>query len=252
MNNTEIFTGKADNYAKFRPHYAQTAIDYLFLHGLLDKTSVVADIGSGTGIFASQILSSVSHVFCIEPNSDMRRKAKTLLCKFDNYSIVDATAENTLLPNNSIDSIIVAQAFHWLDPIAFKNECIRISKTSGPVILLWNRKIPCAMEDERRNIVAKYDEVEDYYNYSWEEREKGITNFFCGSVQYAEFDHPLIENFDSFIGRTLSSSHSISENSPQFSEYMADWTLYFNKFAKDGLIQTDNKTVIYWSNLNIK
>ncbi|WP_034447822.1 hypothetical protein [Butyrivibrio sp. AE2032] len=114
------------------------------------------------------------------------------------------------------------------------------------VILIWNRKTPCQAENERRKIIAKYDSVVDTYDYSWEKRIQGIEEFFAGNVQYKEFDCNLTEDFDSFIGRTLSSSHSIDQDSPLFDEYISDWKFYFDRFSENGMITILNKTVLYW------
>ena len=54
MDNTERFTGKADVYAKARPGYATELVERLAEWASLSPTSVVADIGAGTGIFSAQ------------------------------------------------------------------------------------------------------------------------------------------------------------------------------------------------------
>ena len=33
-----------------------------------------------------------------------------------------------------------AQAFHWFDPAAFRQECQRILKPRGKVLLVWNQR----------------------------------------------------------------------------------------------------------------
>jgi ubiquinone/menaquinone biosynthesis C-methylase UbiE len=49
-----------------------------------------------------------------------------------------ATAENTTLPDNSIDLITVGQAFHRFDAELFKKECKRILKKDARVAILYN------------------------------------------------------------------------------------------------------------------
>jgi len=55
MNETK-FNGMGEIYAKFRPTYPKEFIDYLYLDVGINADSVIADIGSGTGILTKQIL----------------------------------------------------------------------------------------------------------------------------------------------------------------------------------------------------
>ena len=68
----ENFSGKADLYSKFRPSYSNEYINYLLSENHLSMGSVIADIGSGTGILTKLLLEKKLTVFAIEPNDDMR------------------------------------------------------------------------------------------------------------------------------------------------------------------------------------
>lgn len=56
-----------------------------------------------------------SYVYGVEPNLNMRNVAKDNLCNYKKFKSVNAYAENTGLPDNSINFITAAQAFHWFD-----------------------------------------------------------------------------------------------------------------------------------------
>lgn len=75
------FSGLACNYAAARPSYAEALIEDLYtVHGF-SPASVIADVGSGTGKFAEQLLRRGSTVWCVEPNgghADYRRKDRCL------------------------------------------------------------------------------------------------------------------------------------------------------------------------------
>ena len=74
-----------------------------------------------------------SQVAAVEPNGDMREKFTAFLPEVNCF---DTTGENTGLPENSVDLITVAQAFHWLDEEKFKKEMMRILKTAeGDIVL---------------------------------------------------------------------------------------------------------------------
>lgn len=78
----KAFDGMAETYAKGRPEYPQALFADLQEKYGLGKGSVVADVGSGTGIFAGQIAGNVKFIYCVEPNADMREKAKKTLGEY--------------------------------------------------------------------------------------------------------------------------------------------------------------------------
>lgn len=51
--NTERFSDRVDNYVKYRPSYTRGFIDYLYTNVGFSKDSLIADIGSGTGILTA-------------------------------------------------------------------------------------------------------------------------------------------------------------------------------------------------------
>jgi len=48
----ERFSNRVENYVKYRPGYPDEIIDYLEKNAALNKNSIIADIGSGTGKLA--------------------------------------------------------------------------------------------------------------------------------------------------------------------------------------------------------
>ena len=75
MNSTQNFNGLANDYAIGRPIYANAFLKMLYSKYGFSEKSVIADIGSGTGKFAKQLLAKGSVVYCVEPNDDMRNVA---------------------------------------------------------------------------------------------------------------------------------------------------------------------------------
>jgi len=78
MNNdsTLRFSNRVANYAKYRPSYPGKVLDYLGHECHLDLQSVVADVGSGTGIFTRLLLDKGYQVYAVEPNDAMRCEAE--------------------------------------------------------------------------------------------------------------------------------------------------------------------------------
>jgi ubiquinone/menaquinone biosynthesis C-methylase UbiE len=115
MDPTQRFSDRVENYVKYRPGYPAAIIDTLRAECQLTADSVVADVGSGTGILAEMFLKHGARVLGIEPNRQMRAAAECLLGGCARFMSVAATAEATTLPAHSVDFVTAGQAFHWFD-----------------------------------------------------------------------------------------------------------------------------------------
>src|ERR1043166_6631807 len=74
-NPTGRFSGLADLYAKYRPSYPDAALDLIPTRGRLGPTSLLVDVGCGTGISSRLFALRGVPVLGIEPNADMRTRA---------------------------------------------------------------------------------------------------------------------------------------------------------------------------------
>ena len=110
---TTRFSGRVENYVRYRPAYPQALIDNLMANCTLDQLSTIADIGSGTGIFSRELLDKKLSVLAVEPNLQMREAAESILSSYSQFTSVAGTTEDTSLADSSIDLITVAQVFHW-------------------------------------------------------------------------------------------------------------------------------------------
>lgn len=157
MDSTQKFTGLANDYTIGRPAYADAFIESLYSGYGFSEQSIIADIGSGTGKFAKQLLEKGSLVYCVEPNDDMRNVSVEELGKYRGFHSVEGTEAETKLDVESVDFITVAQAFHWFDTALFKKECKRILRNNGRVFLIWNmRDISSEMNQDSFEIYSKY------------------------------------------------------------------------------------------------
>src|SRR4029434_1055185 len=110
------FSDRVDNYVRFRPTYPAQVIEWLRSETGLAAGSVIADVGSGTGLSADLFLRLGCTVFCVEPNREMRAAAERLLGGYSGFHSVIGTAEGTTLADHNVEFIVAAQAFHWFDP----------------------------------------------------------------------------------------------------------------------------------------
>lgn len=246
--NEKRFDGMGSIYANFRPSYPKEFIGYLYNDVGLTDASVIADIGSGTGILTKQLLEEGNTVYAIEPNADMRKKAEQSLGLFDLVISVCGSAENTTLQNESVDFITVAQAFHWFDRQQFKTECRRILVPNGKVILVWNSR------DNKSGLVIENDMINKRYcpefkGFSGGMRgaadEDDLGDFFEGSYEYKVFKNDLTFDENGFIGRNLSSSYAPKEADANYQHYLKALQSLFGKYSTNGFLVMPNLTRSY-------
>jgi SAM-dependent methyltransferase len=139
-NATERFSDCVEHYAHYRPTYPAAALEALRDEIGLTPAWTIADVGSGTGISSELFLRNGNSVFGVEPNTPMREAAERLLTGYPRFHNIAATAEATTLPEESVDCVVVAQAFHWFDAPNIRAEFIRVLRRGGWVVLIWNTR----------------------------------------------------------------------------------------------------------------
>src|SRR5687768_9631235 len=139
---TRRFSNRVEDYVRYRPGYPLQVLDFLRGSGALADRSVVADVGSGTGISSELFLRDGHTVYGVEPNAEMRAAAEAqLVQRFSRFHSVDGRAEGTTLADGSVDLVVAAQAFHWFQDLDFvRCEFGRILRPGGRVVLLWNTR----------------------------------------------------------------------------------------------------------------
>lgn len=246
--NENIFDGIGEIYAKYRPSYPQTLIKYLCSEIGVNRYSTIADIGSGTGILTHQLLKECSKVYAVEPNNDMRKVAEKNLGKKPGFISINGTAENTTLEKESVDYITAAQSFHWFDRWSFKQECKRILRSKGKVILIWNSR------DETSELVRKIDVINKKYCPNFSGSASGMrgaknTNDFDDFFQngYREncFQNNLIFTKEGFIGLHLSASYRLETGDSNYWNYINELTEFFDLYSTNGILEMPNLTRSY-------
>ena len=249
-DSTKRFSDRVENYVKYRPHYPKEIIPFLNEHIGLTDEKVIADIGSGTGISTELFLENGNKVYGIEPNKEMREAAEKYLDKYKYFISVSGTAEETLLENDSMDVVVCGQAFHWFDVQKAKSEFKRILKENGYVILLWNsRKI------DTSDFLIAYEKLllkfgTDYEKVVHKTLESGddktIEWFFAPQKSYVHsFKNMQVFDFEGVKGRLLSSSYAPIDND----EMLEELKNIFNKHNKNGTVEFEYETKVYWGKM---
>lgn len=246
-NTTERFSNRVEDYVKYRPGYPPEVLRLFRDEMSLTPESVVADIGSGTGISARMFLENGNAVYAVEPNDAMRAAAEEFLAGFDKFHSVSGTAENTMLPDGIADIVIAAQAFHWFRPDEARREFQRILKKGGFAALIWNERQTDTTEflREYEELILKYGS--DYREVRHERVTDGlIREFFQQDFNTAGFSNGQSLDLDGLKGRTLSSSYMPNRSDPLFQPMIADLSALFAKHEEKGKIEVLYDTKVFY------
>lgn len=140
------FGSQAAAYERGRPSYPPEAVDWLLPDGARD----VLDLGAGTGKLTSRLIERGLNVVAVDPIAELLDVLRTTL---PDTPALSGSAEQIPLPDNSIDAVLVAQAWHWFDPDRAAAEIARVLRPGGRLGLLWN------VRDERLGWVKDFGRI---------------------------------------------------------------------------------------------
>ncbi len=242
MNTITMYSRKAEKYDKFRWDYSPNAIQTIFEFAQLSRESSLADIGGGTGILSKHFLRKVKNVFIVEPNSEMRQIAETNLRA---ATVVAATAENTTLPDHSIDLVTVAQSIHWFNPESARREFQRILKPQGWLAILQNYGTNKKLNKSLKDLSTKENGVD--FSSSASPPEQKDMNFYFGHDHFHQMTFPFSfqQGWEEFIGSLTSASYMPDDDNPLYSNLENAARKVFDKFSVDGWLTVCGETELY-------
>lgn len=244
------FSNRVEDYARYRPGYPSGVIDILRAECGLTKASLIADVGSGTGILSESFLQNGNALIGIEPNTAMRLAGERFLTRYTKFVSIGAPAESTTLPPQSVDFITAGQAFHWFDRERTRTEFGRILKAGGWVVIIWNerRLESTAFLRDYESLLLRYGT--DYQEVRHANVALEIANFFAPE----QFKLKSLENlqhfdFESLKGRVRSASYTPEPGHPDFEPMLSGLREIFNANEIDGRVAFEYDTRIYYGHL---
>ena len=250
MKVTERFSDRVENYVKYRPHYPNEIIPFLENEIGLSPSSIIADIGSGTGISSELFLKNGNTVYGIEPNKEMREAGERLLSEYPNFHSINSTAEATTLPDHSIDCITSLQAFHWFNVESSGKEFSRILKRDGWVVLIWNDR-----ELDTSAFLIAYEKLlntfgTDYPVVPDNDIADNVTQLFIKrGHRIAEFRNTQSFDYEGLKGRLLSSSYTPTPADPKYQPMLTELQKNFDEYQQDNSVIFEYKTRVYYGQL---
>jgi SAM-dependent methyltransferase len=202
----------AATYERGRPSYPQDAIDVLVHELGIGPDRDVLDLAAGTGKLTRLLVPTGARLVAVEPVAAM---ADQLRAAVPGVEVHDGTAEALPLADDSVDAVLVGQAFHWFDAPVALAECARVLRAGGGLGLIWNERdssVPWVGELSR---LIRWDERERWsvpytLEQDWVARIDGLDSAF-GPV--SRYDTTYVQQLDteSLVDRVLSTSYIASQ-----------------------------------------
>lgn len=248
MLSTERFQDRVDDYVRYRPSYPTEVLKLVIERCSLTPSSIIADFGSGTGLLAQLFLEAGFEVYGVEPNAAMRGAAERLLSRFPRFHNIKGTAEASGLPAHSCDVVTCGQSFHWFDPVRSKEECRRILRPGGWVVLVWNVRrtsdtpFLVGYEALLHRHTPEYEQIEHIRN----DPAAFDAYFGLGNWDSLTFAHSQAFDYEGALGRLRSSSYSPVPGAPGYHEMEQELRTLFDATAVDGKVAFLYDTKVYF------
>ena len=144
------FGSQAAAYERGRPSYPPEAVDWLLAPTDTWVARDVLDLGAGTGKLTTRLVERGLQVVAVDPIAEMLEMLRTALP--DTPALL-GSAEQIPLPDNAVDAVLVAQAWHWFDQERAVAEIARVLRPGGRLGVLWNTR------DERSGWVKDFGRI---------------------------------------------------------------------------------------------
>jgi SAM-dependent methyltransferase len=145
------FSGVAESYARYRPHYPAALFSYLAT--LTSHRTCAWDCATGSGQAAIGLAPYFERVVATDASADQIAHAEPA----PNLVYRVASAEQSGLDDASVDMVTVAQAAHWFDFERFYAEVRRVLRPHG-VLVLWtyaHARIDAGIDDALADFYAQ-------------------------------------------------------------------------------------------------
>lgn len=124
------FGAVASEYERYRPTPPSAAVGWL----LPEHRGRIVDLGAGTGGLTHLLLDRADEVVAIDPDERMRA---VLEREVPGARAVEGRGESIPLPDGSVDAVLAATSWHWMDPVATLSEVARVLVPGGVLGVLW-------------------------------------------------------------------------------------------------------------------
>lgn len=138
------FDSNHESYDQLRPNFQIPVVKKLLadlkltnLDGSYKTDKVILELAAGTGKFTKNLVDFgwSKNLIIVEPSQGMLESFKN---NFPDITAHQGSSYSIPLSDNSVDSIVIAQGFHWFSDENSLKEMKRVLKPSGTFGCIWN------------------------------------------------------------------------------------------------------------------
>lgn len=251
-DSTSRFSSRVENYVRYRPGYPQEILEVLRSQCGLNRSSRIADVGSGTGLLAKLFLENGNPVLGIEPNPEMRAAGEQFLKPYGNFTSLPGTAEETGVSDRSVDFVTAGQAAHWFDRKCARIEFARILQLGGWIVLVWNDRAThsTSLLQDYERLIESYGTDYAQVRHAGVSTAEEISAFFAPARLHTNtFTNQQVFDYSGLQGRLLSSSYTPEEGHPNYLPMLAELQRIFDRYQQDGRVTLEYETRLYYGQL---
>jgi SAM-dependent methyltransferase len=207
------------DYERGRPGYPRPAVDQLARELRIGPGRRVVDLAAGTGKLTRELMPCGATIVAVEPVAEMREQ---LVGALPGIEALDGTAERMPLADASVDTVVVAQAFHWFDVRAAATEIHRVLRPGGGLGAIWN-----AWDESVGWVARLQDRVHAHAGNTPQQRTSHWRSELEGSGLFTPGTERVIPNLvlggaQALLARVASVSYIASLDSAQHAAVLAD------------------------------
>ena len=131
----EAFGRTAREYELGRPEWPQELIDRVAGEFELGPDATVLDLGAGTGKLTRDLVPRFARVIAVEPDDVMRGVLAEVVPEAEALA---GRGDAIPLPDDSVDAVFTAEAFHWYASDESVDEIVRVLRPRGGLAIFWN------------------------------------------------------------------------------------------------------------------
>lgn len=124
----------ARSYDRGRPDYPREAVEWLVGSG---QPRTVLELGAGTGKLTRALVAAGHDVHATDPDE---RMLEVLSGHLPEVRTTVGTAEEIAVPDRSVDVVVCAQTFHWLDHERALPAIARALRPNGHLAVVWQQR----------------------------------------------------------------------------------------------------------------
>lgn len=155
----EDFNQMSDYYDQYRPDYPDEIINTIIDTAGLTTGSKILEIGAGSGKATGPFAKCGFEMVCVEPGADLVKEGENKFQDNKNIQFILSRFEDYSEPTEYFDTIISAQAFHWISQPTGYEKCANALKKDGYLAVFWHLDLSRDVDLDREllAILTKYD-----------------------------------------------------------------------------------------------